>query len=79
MLIENVDFFTSFETLCGFVKFKNEQAFNDADIGTIGEKLKMNVSFSDDEFENLKETLMTKFLASYHGEKIATQAQSDED
>ena len=27
MLIENVQFFTSFESLCGFVKFKNEQAY----------------------------------------------------
>jgi hypothetical protein len=27
MLIENVQFFTSFETLCGFVKFKSESAF----------------------------------------------------
>jgi len=27
MLIENVQFFTSFESLCGFVKFKTEQAY----------------------------------------------------
>ena len=27
MLIDNVQFFTSFESLCGFVKFKTEQAF----------------------------------------------------
>ena len=27
MLIEGVQFFTSFESLCGFVKFKTEQAF----------------------------------------------------
>lgn len=27
MLIEGVQFFTSFESLCGFVKFKNEQAY----------------------------------------------------
>lgn len=27
LLIENVSFFTSFETLCGFVKYKTHQAF----------------------------------------------------
>ena len=28
LLIENVSFFTSFESLCGFVKCKTELAFN---------------------------------------------------
>jgi hypothetical protein len=28
MVIENVPFYTSFESLCGFVKFKNKQAFD---------------------------------------------------
>jgi hypothetical protein len=27
LLIEKVSFFTSFETLCGFVKFKTESAY----------------------------------------------------
>jgi hypothetical protein len=27
MLIEGVQFFTSFESLCGMIKFKNEQAY----------------------------------------------------
>ena len=31
MLIENVGFFTSFESLCGFVKFKTQQTFDTAD------------------------------------------------
>ena len=30
MMIENVQFFTSFETLCGFAKFKVQQAFASA-------------------------------------------------
>ena len=67
MLIENVDFFTSFETLCGFVKFKNEQAYGDAAIETIGEKLQQNVTFSEEEFNNLKESIVNKFSSSYHG------------
>lgn len=30
LLIENVQFFTSFETLCGFIKFKTQAAFQTA-------------------------------------------------
>ena len=30
LLIENVSFFTSFETLCGFLKCKTEAAYNNA-------------------------------------------------
>jgi hypothetical protein len=30
MLIENVPFYTSFESLCGFVKYKTQQSFNQA-------------------------------------------------
>ena len=37
MLIENVAFFTSFESLCGFVKYKNEDAFNACDMDTISQ------------------------------------------
>ena len=31
MLIDNLTFFTSFETLCGFVKCKNENTFRSLD------------------------------------------------
>ena len=32
MLIDNVQFFTSFESLCGYVKFKTEKGFNESTI-----------------------------------------------
>lgn len=35
MLIEGVQFFTSFESLCGYVKFKTENAFNESNLETI--------------------------------------------
>ena len=46
MLIENVQFFTSFESLCGFVKFKNEQAYANMDWQQVGEALASQVSMS---------------------------------
>lgn len=70
MLIENVSFFTSFETLCGFIKFKNEQAYGNATWSSVDQQLKENVSLSDDEFTQLKEALVAKFLSEYSGEKI---------
>ena len=30
LLIENIQFFTSFETLCGFIKFKTAKAFEES-------------------------------------------------
>lgn len=35
LLIEGVSFFTSFETLCGFVKFKTLDSYNKVDINSI--------------------------------------------
>jgi len=39
LLIENVSFFTSFETLCGFVKFKIADAYETFDFETISSQL----------------------------------------
>lgn len=39
MTIENVQFFTSFESLCGFVKFKTATAFNSANAEEISNDL----------------------------------------
>lgn len=39
MLIEGVQFFTSFESLCGFVKFKNEQAYEETTWAQVSETL----------------------------------------
>ena len=37
LLIENIQFFTSFETLCGFIKFKTQKAYNDMNAEDIKE------------------------------------------
>ena len=37
LLIENIQFFTSFETLCGFIKFKTQKAYNDMNADDIKE------------------------------------------
>jgi hypothetical protein len=37
LLIENIQFFTSFETLCGFIKFKTQKAYNDMNASDIAE------------------------------------------
>lgn len=39
MLIEGVQFFTSFESLCGMIKFKNETAYKNATAASISEQL----------------------------------------
>ena len=74
MLIENVQFFTSFESLCGFVKFKNEQAFQTMDWAAVSEALTTQVSMSKGEFDFLKNTLVEKFITEYHGERIGAAA-----
>ena len=70
MLIEGVQFFTSFESLCGFVKFKTEAGFNDTSLALVNEQLASQVSYSQDDFEQLKETLVQKFDNSYVSQRI---------
>lgn len=65
MLIENVQFFTSFESLCGFVKFKSEQAYQSSNWTDVAESMASNVSMSVAEFTSLKETIVTKFMTEY--------------
>lgn len=55
MLIENVGFFTSFESVCGFVKLKTQQAFDNCDESQVLKQMKEQVSLDDNEFKNLKE------------------------
>jgi hypothetical protein len=47
LLIEKVSFFTSFETLCGFVKFKTESAYGQSNLRNVYDLMKNNVSLSD--------------------------------
>ena len=70
MMIENVQFFTSFETLCGFAKFKVQQAFASATPESISEGLQSQVSMSAQEFTNLKNAIVTKFLTEYEGQRV---------
>lgn len=70
LLIDNVQFFTSFETLCGFVKFKTQQAFTDATEESVGQQMEQSVSLSTEDFEKMKGELMDKFLKEYEGQKM---------
>jgi len=73
MLIENVSFFTSFESLCGFVKFKSEQAYESATAESVCDAMAKQVSLTRPEFDNIKEALITKFLGEYEGERIEVE------
>ena len=65
MLIENVGFFTSFESLCGFVKFKTQLAFENTNEAQLLQQMKDQVSLDATEFTKLKEQLVSKFLKEY--------------
>lgn len=62
MLIDNLNYFTSFETLCGFAKCKNEQAYTTITDHEFGNKLRQQVSLDEAAFEEIKEALTQKFL-----------------
>ena len=65
MLIENVGFFTSFESLCGFVKFKTQLAYENTNEAQLLQQMKDQVSLGTSEFNKLKEQLVSKFLKEY--------------
>jgi hypothetical protein len=71
MLIEGVQFFTSFESLCGMIKFKSEQAYKSASASHIAHQLATQVSLTDTEFKQLKKDLVDKFMTEYSGEITA--------
>lgn len=70
LLIENVNFFTSFETLCGFVKCKVESAYKSMKYEEFHKRVSSGVSLKDPEFESIKKELIEKFLSEYEGEII---------
>lgn len=70
LLIDNVPFFTSFESLCGFVKFKNQDAFQTYDFETIASMMQQNVSLSEEDFSRMKQELVYKFMQEYEGTEI---------
>lgn len=51
LLIENVNFFTSFETLCGFIKCKVELGYKSMKYDEFTKRLSSGVSLKDTEFE----------------------------
>ena len=40
MMIENIGFFTSVESVCGFVKFKNQQSYDTTDESLLQKQMK---------------------------------------
>ena len=70
LLIENVSFFTSFESLCGFIKCKTESAFQNCSADEIKKQMEQSVSVGEADFERMKTELTDKFLQEYEGTKI---------
>lgn len=70
LLIENVNFFTSFETLCGFVKCKVETAYKGLKHEEFCKRVSAGVSLKENEFDAIKKDLIEKFLTEYEGEII---------
>ena len=56
------------------IKFKNEQAYQNASAITIANQLASQVSLTSQEFRSLKEDLVRKFMTEYSGELISTDA-----
>ena len=70
LLIDGVSFFTSFETLCGFVKFKTQEAYNNSDIAELSKQMQESVSLNPDDFNRMKTELVEKFQKEYEGAVI---------
>jgi hypothetical protein len=70
LLIEGVTFSTSFESLCGLVKCKNEAGFAQAKQDELAKRMAASVSLKEAEFEQLKKELVQKFLTEYDGEEV---------
>lgn len=70
LLIENVSFFTSFETLCGFIKCKIESTYKTMKYDDFCKRVSSGVSLKDTEFNSIKQDLMEKFMGEYDGEFI---------
>ena len=70
LLIEGVNFFTSWESLCGVVKCKNEAGFKGVKQDELCKRLSGAVSLKETEFAQLKTELVQKFLTEYEGEEV---------
>ena len=67
MLIETVTFFTSFETLCGLIKYKTQEAFDTSEMKGVSQQLEDFVSISQEDFDRMKTELVEKFMKEYDG------------
>lgn len=70
MVIENVPFYTSFESLCGFVKYKNKQAFDGATEASIEQLMREQVSLDESEFAGFQKRIVDKFSQEYEGQIV---------
>lgn len=70
LLIDNVSFFTSFETLCGFIKCKTETQYKNIKSDDFKKRVQQGVSLKENEFETIKRELIEKFMGEYEGETI---------
>lgn len=70
LLIDNVNFFTSFESLCGFVKCKLEQSYRNLKYEEYAKRMTSSVSLKEAEFNTIKEDIISKFLGEYEGIRV---------
>lgn len=70
MLIEKVPFYTSFESLCGFVKYKTSQTYAQTTEEEICQLMSEKVSLSTSEFDDFKQNLMNKFMKEYESSVV---------
>lgn len=72
LIIENVNFFTSFETLCGFVKCKIESAYKTLTFAEYSKRMSSFVGLEQKQFDQLKYDITQKFLSEYDGQVMAS-------
>jgi hypothetical protein len=71
LLIENVNFFTSFESLCGLIKFKTQTAYESSTFEDVKRQMQQSVSVGNEDFDRMKNELIEKFLKEYEGNRIS--------
>ena len=67
-MLADVPFHQSFETVCGYVKYKTAQAFAETTMAQVSKDLNEQVSLPEAEFAQLKKALFDKFNKEYASE-----------
>ena len=70
LLIENSNFNTGFETLCGYVNCKVEMAYKNVKYEEFCKRMSAAVSLKQSEFDTIKKDMVTKFLTEYDGQQF---------